>query len=197
MKNQTILSILIVLSIASCSPTRKVQFYNKYKSEIAKEIFLDFENYLPLKYEESLMARIRYAPSYNALGCSGIDVLYNLDITRFTKNTQKLRKENMINFNPINDTSTLNYSHLEYLSFFYNNQKIAIPRFNDDFCREKDTCFQWDDLETIILQYGTKKVFSNMIDPEYQPKNPNCNYSIGAYISKKEQHLIYWLLIYD
>jgi hypothetical protein len=37
-----------------------------FKNEIQYDIFNEFEKYLPASYEYSLMAKIRYAPSYKA-----------------------------------------------------------------------------------------------------------------------------------
>lgn len=196
MKSQIALSVLTLLIFSCCSQTRKMQSYNMYKKEINKDVFHEFEKLLPTNYEESIMAQIRYAPSFNALGCSGIDVLFDLSSLNFNKNAQKLREANIVPLSIFKDT--LNYSHTEYASFVYNNMKIALPRVTDDFCHENDTCFKWDDLETIVLETGTKKVFSlKNIENEYQPKNPNYNYTIGAFISTQKQHIVYWLFIYD
>ena len=58
--------LLVLVLCASCNPTKKEQSYNKLKREIVKDVFKDFEAYLPASYEESLMAQIRYAPNFNA-----------------------------------------------------------------------------------------------------------------------------------
>jgi hypothetical protein len=143
------------------------------------------------------MAEIRYAPSYNAIGCSGIDVLYNFKDSEFNRNVQELYNRNKVPNNLFYDSLNLNRSNSEYYSFSSKNlQKIAIPRVKDDFCRTNDTCFSWNDLDVVILETGKKRVFSKNVSSEYQPKDPICNYSIGALISKRKQQIIYWLFIY-
>ncbi len=165
--------------------------------EIVKNVFSEFERHLPASYDSSLMADIRYAPNYKALGCSGIDVLYNFKGSEFDKNVQGLYNMNKVPNNLSYDSLSLNRSNSEYYSFSYENlQKIAIPRAKDDFCRTNDTCFTWSDLDVVILETGKKRVFSKNVSSEYQPKNPICNYSIGALISKQKQQIIYWLYIY-
>ena len=56
---------------------------------------------------------------------------------------------------------------------------------------------KWNDLETIILETGSKRVFSDYVEDENLIENLSCNYSIGAFVSKQKHHIIYWLFIYD
>jgi len=187
---------IMALMLSSCYHSKKMHFYNAYKKEVVKNIFVEFEKHLPAPYEKSIMAQIRYAPSYKALGCSGIDVLYSLNNSNFAKNLYELHNENIISKNLLYDSVNFDRSNTEYYSFLYKQQKIVIPRVNEDFCEGNDTCFKWNDLDIVILKTGTKKVFSKNVDPEYRPKDINCNYSIGALISKKKRQIIYWLFIY-
>lgn len=115
----------------------------------------------------------------------------------FDKNVLELCNRNKGPNNLFYDSLNLNKSNSEYYSFSYKNLKqIATPRVRDDFCRTNDTCFGWNDLEVVILKRGKKRVFSKNVSSEYQPKDPICNYSIGALISKRKQQIIYWLFIY-
>ena len=174
-----------------------MQHYNRFKKEIVKNVFNEFENHLPASYDSSLMAKIRNAPSYKAIGCSGIDVLYNFKDSDFDRNVQELYNMNKVANNLFYDSVNLNKSNSEYYSFSYKDlQKIAIPKVVEDFCRPKDTCFSWNDLDVVILETGNKKVFSKSVSSEYQPKDPICSYSIGALISKQKKQIIYWLYIY-
>jgi hypothetical protein len=192
-----IIFIVVLTLSSSCTQTKKMQLYKKFKNEIVKDVFKEFEEYLPESYENSIMAQIRYAPSYIAFGLSGIDVMFNLEDAVFMMNKQKLRGANIIPSEIFIDTLSLNHSNPEYYSIIYNKAKIAIPKVSNDFCQVNDTCFIWNDLETVILEAGTKKVFSKKNDSEYIPEKPNCNYSIGAFISEEKKQIIYWLFIYD
>ncbi len=192
-----IIVIAVVILCNNCTPKIKMQFYNKYKKEINNEVFRKFEKHLPLSYDESLMAKIMYAPSFCILGCSGIDVLYGFSTPSFDNELQKVYDARIFSFNFYSDTLKIDSSHSEYLSIVYNQQKKAMPRVNEDFCRENDTCFNWDDLEVYILESGNGKVFSRNVNCEIKLDKKICNYSIGAFISKKKQHIIYWLLIYN
>ena len=196
MKKSISLFFIISILFSFCFPPWKMEHYNKFKKEIVTSFFAEFEKHLPATYDSSLVSEIRYAPDYKVLGCSGIDVLYNFKDSDFAKNAQELYKMNKVPNNFFYDSLNLNRSNSEYYSLSYEKlQKIAIPRVKHDFCRT-DTCFSWNDLDVVILETGKKRVFSKNVSPEYQPKDPMCNYSIGALISKRKQQIIYWLFIY-
>jgi hypothetical protein len=197
MSNRIVLYIFVLIHLVACKPNRKMQLYDRLKNEITKEVFNDFEKYLPESYDNSIMATIRYAPSYVSLGCSGLDVLFELSDQEFEKHTLNLYELNKIPTELFIDSSNIDCSNSEYYSFFYNNEKIAIPRLKDDFCRKNDTCFSWNDIEVLILDIGKQKTFTKNVPTVYQPENPICSYSIGALLSKQKQHIIYWLFIYE
>jgi hypothetical protein len=197
MKKSIPILLIILILFSFCFPPWKMELYNKFKKEIVKNVFAEFEKHLPASFDSSIMWDIRNAPSYKALGCSGIDVLYNFKDSDFDKNIRELYSMNKVPKNLFYDSLNLNRSNSEYYSFSSKNlQKIAIPRVKDDFCRTNDTCFSWNDLDVVILETGKKRVFSKNVSSEYQPKDPICNYSIGALISKRKQQIIYWLFIY-
>lgn len=71
---------MILILFSFCQPECrqwKIELYNKFKKEIVQNVFAEFEKHLPATYDSSIMSDIRNAPSYNAPGCAGIDVLYN------------------------------------------------------------------------------------------------------------------------
>jgi len=196
MKKSIPVFLTILMFFSFCSSSKKMQHYNKFKKEVKKNIFIEFEKYLPNSYENSLMSNIKYSSYYVSFGFSGMDVLYKLQSSDFNKNVQKLYNKNKVNkfsYNSLN----LNHKNSEYYSIdFENLHKIAIPIVKDDFCRVSDTCFSWNDLQVVILETGKKKVFSKKNSFEYQPKDSICNYSIGALISKQKHQIIYWFFIY-
>lgn len=197
MKRSISILVIMLLFFSFCIPTRKMEHYNKFKKEIVKNVFAEFEKHLPASYDSSIIAEIRYSPNYKTLGCSGIDVLYNFKDSAFDKNVQELRKMNKVPNNLFYDSLNLNKANSQYSSFSYKNfGKIAIPTVKHDFCRKNDTCFTWNDLDVVILEIGKKRVFSKNVSSEYQPKDPICNYSIGALISQRKHQIIYWLFIY-
>ena len=188
---------LLLCMLFSCIPSQKTQNYIKFKNEIAKDIFEEFESYLAKPIDSNEMAQIKYAINYEAFGLAGIDLLYSFDSSNFIKNRNKLQKINKIPFNILNDTSEYNKSHSEYFSVKFNNFKIAIPRANKDFCHIYDTCFSWSNLEPVILEYGKKEVFSNKTKSSLGVYNNGHSYSIGALISNNKTQIIYWLFIYN
>lgn len=197
MKRSIPILLIILILFSFCFPPWKMEHYNKFKKEIVKNIFTEFEKHLPASYDSSLVSEIRYAPYYKTLGCSGIDVLYNFKDSDFDRNIQELYNMNKVPNTLFYDSLNLNKSNSQYSSFSYKSlKKIAIPRVIHDFCRTNDTCFSWNDLEVVILETGKKRAFSKSVSSEYQPKNPICNYSIGALISKQKKQIIYWLFIY-
>jgi hypothetical protein len=114
---------MILELFSFCSPTRKMQFYSQFKQEIVKDVFYEFEKYLPASYKNCLMAKIRYAPSFKALECSGIDVLFGLNDLDFEKNIQVLYHGSNVPSELFLDTMALSLSNSEYFSLNNNLRK--------------------------------------------------------------------------
>ena len=112
----------------STQPGWRTEHYQDFCREIEDDIIQEFDKYLPLSYEKSIMARIRYMPNYTALGLSGIDVLFQLDSAKFVENMNRLMKSNLTPVMLFKDSTTYDKSNSEYYSVMFNNKKIAFPR---------------------------------------------------------------------
>lgn len=194
-----LLYLLVVCSLNwSCSAQHpKLESYRDFREKINPKVFKEFNDRLPLPFEDNLMAFIIYPEAFNFQQVAGITVVFQLNSDQLATVDKELQLSPLFKLDLNNDSSTIDSSQQRYLSLHYKDRIIAIPRANESFCDEANSCLKWEDLHVVVLKQGYAPVFkpSNKAD-KYAPKEGSNSYSIGAMISYSKSQIIYWLLIY-
>lgn len=192
------LFLVVCFSSMSCSGQHpKLEGYRDFREKINPKVFKEFNDRLPLPFEDNLMAFIIYPEAFNFQQVAGITVVFQLNSVQLATLDKELQLSPLFKLGQNNDSSTIDSSKQGYLSLLYKDRIIAIPRANESFCDEANSCLKWEDLHVVVLKQGYAPVFkpSNKA-AKYAPKEGSNSYSIGAMISYSKSQIIYWLLIY-
>jgi hypothetical protein len=175
---------------------RKMKQYNSFRKEIEKDIFYKFKKGLPESYEISDLSKIIYAAGNSVYDYSGISIVYELNREVFDIKRKKLHDRSILKFLTFSD-STIKFKNEDY--FNINDTEgvsIRTPNIFDKYCHSDGFCHEIEEYEISILNFGSHKIYKDeVIKNETLPKD-FFKYSIGAYISKKSNNIIYWFLIY-
>jgi hypothetical protein len=189
-----VIIILIFISF-SCQQSAKMKHYNLFWSDIEIALFNKFSNWLPASYEKSIISNMSYVAGLKALNYSGINVMFILDNDDFNNyrdyvvggsNLYELQYYQLLK-----DESSIG-------QFYFPVDKenvIHIPNTFDEFCKSDSICYKIEDFKIVILDYGKGNIFTEDVDKNDIPEK-ELSYSIGAFVSKIDNSIIYWFYIY-
>jgi hypothetical protein len=182
-----LLIFLSVIIINACSGQSRINPVQKFESELTDFALKKFHENSPFSTSESFLAGCSYYASFEILGNSGTNLLYDLK----EKDIQILERK-------LKTYSRLDNDKLK--SFEYNFRYS----FEDGSILLPDVSDEWNDIlgnvdlknneiEIYLIQKGK---LENAFKQE-STNNVKYNFSCGAYFFKKVNKFIYWFTIYN
>jgi len=182
-----ILVFLCAIIFTSCHGQSRVNPVEKFENELTKIALARFRENSPLPISESLLASSSFYASFEALGNSGTNLLYDLEEKNYQVLNPKLKTYAKLENNKL---ESFNYN----FRYSYKNKSILLPSVSDewnDVLGEVD--LKSNEIEIYLIQEGKLENFFKQ-DASNSAKH---NFSCGVYYFKKTNKLIYWFTIYN
>jgi len=196
-----LLILIAYLILNSCATEKNrvfVSAFREYHKQLNQETFSDFfELLLKNDNRNRIGSELLLAYDFEKRGYSHLIIMYSYDQELFQK-----KKDSIIGNCSLDITGQLienNMWHMndEIIALMNNSADTVWLRNPTKYLAEIDRNFNFNDYYSIILKQDFGRAFS-----EYGQECANLEkevfyYSYGAYISKSNTDIIYWLLIRD
>lgn len=181
-----LLIFLSVIIIYACSGKSRINPVEKFESELTDFALKKFHKNSPFSTTESLQAGSTYYASFEILGNSGTNLLYDLKEKDIQILESKLKTYSRLD--------NVNLKFFEYnFRYLHEADSILLPVVYDEWNDVLGKVnLKSNEIEIYLIQQG--KLDSTF--KEESLNNIKYNFSCGVYFFKRVNKVIYWFTIY-